>query len=126
MQQEINKWIKQANHDFDMAKAIFDEGGYDTCAFLCQQSAEKHLKALYIHRNMKSPPKIHYLDELGKILKCPKELLDLLKELSADYMITRYPDVTSGAPFEEYSKEDAEKRIKSAETITKWIKGQLK
>jgi HEPN domain-containing protein len=45
---DINDWTKQAEHDFAMAQKIIDEGGYDTCAFLCQQAVEKYLKALFI------------------------------------------------------------------------------
>ncbi|MBI5698889.1 HEPN domain-containing protein [Candidatus Saganbacteria bacterium] len=125
MQEEIDKWIRQADHDLKMAKSILEDGGYDICAFLCQQAAEKYLKALYINKRQKAAPKIHYLDELGKELNCPQDIMDLLKELSADYMIARYPDVTTSAPFEEYSKEDAQNKISKADTIIGWVKKQI-
>jgi HEPN domain-containing protein len=120
--QEITNWIKQADHDLLMAKKIIKEEGYDTCAFLCQQAVEKYLKAFFIHKNKKNPPKTHYLDELAKGLGCPKHILESCKELSADYMISRYPDVATFAPFEEYNKDDASSKIAKAEEIIAWIK----
>lgn len=126
MNEEINKWVKQAGHDLLMAKNIIDDGGYDTCAFLCQQAVEKYLKALYIIEKKKAPPRIHYLDELGKELDTPDNIMQLLKELSSDYMVTRYPDAGTMAPCEEYSLEDAENRLQSARTVIGWIKGKIK
>lgn len=124
--EEIRKWLLQAEHDYKMAKNIIEDGGYDTCAFLCQQAVEKHFKALFIYRNNKYPPKTHYLDELAKELLCPNEILDIAKELSADYMISRYPDAGGALPYEEYSFEDAEHKIKIAGKAIEWIKGQIK
>lgn len=126
MKEEISKWIRQAEHDLEMANHIFKDGGYDTCAFLCQQAVEKYIKAYFIFLLQRAAPKTHYLDELGKELNCPQDIMDLLKDLSADYMIARYPDVTVKAPFEEYSADDAQKKINMAATIIEWVKGQMK
>lgn len=123
--EEISKWIKQADHDFRIAKEIIGSGGYDTCAFLCQQAVEKYFKALFISQLKKNPPKTHYLDELAKQLTCPSEILDIARELSADYMISRYPDAAMIAPYEEYSKADAESKIAKAEKVITWARGQL-
>lgn len=125
MKEEINKWINQADHDFLMAKNIVADGGYDTCAFLCQQAVEKYLKALYIIKNEKNPPKTHYLDELAKQLGSPGFLIDIAKELASDYMISRYPDAATMAPFEEYTEADALNKIEKAEKAIVWIKSQL-
>ncbi|MFH0887075.1 MAG: HEPN domain-containing protein [bacterium] len=126
MTEETMRWIKQADHDLELARRNMEIEGYDVCAFLCQQAVEKYFKALYLQKFKSPPPKTHYLDELGKKVKCPSDILDLAKELSGDYMISRYPDVASAAPFEEYSREDAEEKIASAEQIIAWIKGNMK
>ena len=123
--EELNKWIKQADHDLQMAKKIIDDGGYDTCAFLCQQAAEKYFKALLIKQLKKNPPKTHYLDELAKQLASPSEILDIARELSADYMVSRYPDAATIAPYEEYSKADAENKIAKAEKVIAWVQERL-
>jgi len=125
MDSSIKKWIKQADHDFQMAKEIVEDGGYDTCAFLCQQAAEKYLKALFISKNEKNAPKTHYLDELAKLVSSPTEIVDLTKDLAADYMISRYPDASNSAPCEEYSETDAQDRIEKAQKIIDWVKKQL-
>ncbi|MFH1362543.1 MAG: HEPN domain-containing protein [bacterium] len=125
MEATIKKWLKQAEHDFQMAKEIIKDGGYDTCAFLCQQAVEKYLKALFIYKKSKNPPKTHYLDELAKLLSCPAEIINIAKDLAADYMISRYPDAANLAPCDEYSKTDAEDRINKAQKIITWVKQQL-
>ncbi|OGB89422.1 hypothetical protein A2625_07900 [candidate division WOR-1 bacterium RIFCSPHIGHO2_01_FULL_53_15] len=123
--EELSKWINQADHDLEMAKKVVKDGGYDTCAFLCQQAVEKYLKALYIHINKTNPPKTHYLDELAKGLSCPDNILDIARELSSDYMISRYPDAATVAPYEEYTESDALSKISKAEKAIAWIKSEL-
>jgi HEPN domain-containing protein len=123
--EDTNNWIKQASHDFAMAQVIINEGGYDTCAFLCQQAVEKYLKALFIRKYGKNPPKTHYLDELAKHLNCPQETLDICKELAADYMTARYPDAGIMAPCDEYSEEDATSKLQKAQTVISWVEGAL-
>lgn len=123
---ELINWIKQADHDFEMANKIIEDGGYDTSAFLCQQALEKYLKALYINKNKKNPPKTHYLDELAKLQNAPLEILDISKELSADYMISRYPDAAISAPCEEYTKSDALSKLAKTEKAINWVKAELK
>jgi len=109
-----------------MAKSIIEDGGYDTCAFLCQQAVEKYLKALYIFKERKNPPKTHHLDELAKGLACPDSILDIARELSSDYMISRYPDAATLAPYEEYTVSDAQSKLAKAEKAIEWIKSQIK
>ena len=47
---EINKWFNLAERDFSSAKKNFKKKIYYVSAFLCQQSVEKGLKALYIKK----------------------------------------------------------------------------
>ncbi len=123
--EELNKWTKQADHDLQMAKNIIEGGGYDTCAFLCQQALEKYLKALYIRKKKANPPKTHYLDELARDLACSDDLQAIAKELSADYMISRYPDAANAAPFEEYTEADAKAKLKKTKKAISWVRQQL-
>jgi len=48
MNKEISlKWLKQAQHDLDIAQKNISIGGFDTAAFLSHQSVEKLLKAIF-------------------------------------------------------------------------------
>jgi len=50
MNDEINKWFNLAERDFSSSKKNFKKKIYYISAFLCQQSVEKGLKALYIKK----------------------------------------------------------------------------
>lgn len=125
MKPEINNWLKQAEHDLDAAAKNIDIKAYDVAAFLCQQAVEKYFKALYIKKYKKVAPRIHYLDQLSKMLELDGLIIDQAKELSDDYMISRYPDVTNGAPYEEYDESSAKKKLEVAREIIIRVKEML-
>lgn len=113
MKEAALKWLKQARHDLEMAQKNIDIGGFDVASFLSHQAVEKLLKAILIYEG-KKPPKSHYLDEIAKALGLPDDIVDSLNELSGDYMISRYPDVSGLVPYEEYDEEIAVEKINIA------------
>lgn len=92
MKQEIRNWLAKAKEDFDAAKYNFEGGKYAVSIFLCQQAAEKALKALFLERKNELI-KTHDLVLLAKNLKAPKEITEHAKDLTLAYTYTRYPDV---------------------------------
>lgn len=121
----ISNWLKQADHDLEAAANNIAIKAYDVAAFLCQQAVEKYFKALYIKRHQKPAPRIHYLDQLSRMLELDGFTIDQAKELSDDYMISRYPDVTNGAPYEEYDESSAKRKLEIARGIIDRLKGVL-
>ena len=115
------KWIKQALHDLEMAEKNISIEGYDVSAFLAHQSVEKLLKAVFLIRGKKAP-RSHYIDELARELKLTEELISFASELSADYTFTRYPDVIDSVPYEEYSEEIAQEKVKLARKFFESLK----
>jgi len=124
-EKQIEIWLKQAEHDLEMAVKNYGMGGYDVCAFLCQQAVEKFLKALYLKEKQKDFPRTHFIDELGLALGLPADIMDLVYELTADYLESRYPDVTIGAPFENYNVHNTQKKLEAAQKICAFIKENL-
>ena len=117
MAKEIaKKWLKQALHDLDMAEKNITIEGYDVTAFLTHQALEKLLKALFILRGQKVP-RIHYIDELARMLNLSEEVISYIYELTADYTISRYPDVTNSVPYEHYNQRIASQKVKSAQKV---------
>lgn len=116
---EINKWFNLAERDFFSAKKIFKKKIYYVSAFLCQQSVEKGLKALYIKKYQKLL-KIHDLVKLAKKIGADIEILDVCAKLNPVYLETRYPDVPSS-----YNKEDIKMLLIDTEKVLKWIKTNL-
>ena len=110
------KWLKQALHDLDMAEKNIAIEGYDIAAFLSHQAVEKLLKALFILQG-KKPPRIHYIDELARELNISDEILTYINEISVDYTISRYPDVSETIPYELYDHLIAHQKVESAQKV---------
>jgi HEPN domain-containing protein len=115
------KWYRQALHDLEMAEKTIEIGGYDVSAFLSHQCVEKLLKAGFI-LDGKEVPKTHYIDELAKKLNLPNELIDEIYELTLDYTLSRYPDVSETIPYEQYSEEIAKGKLEIARKVLNYFK----
>lgn len=46
--EQLEWWVKQAEHDLGAAKTNRASGLHDVCALMCQQAVEKLLKALWM------------------------------------------------------------------------------
>ena len=85
MRKETENWWKQALSDFHKAEVLYKSNDYDGVAFYCQQTVEKSLKALYITKFKKNPPKVHdltllcdYVEKVPEKRDCKKLFLLLL------------------------------------------------
>ena len=110
------KWLKQALHDLEMAEKNIEMEGYDIAAFLAHQAVEKLLNAIFALEDKKIP-RIHYIDELAPELKVADEVLTRIFELTADYTLARYPDVSEDVPYEQYDEAIAKEKVESAKRI---------
>jgi Uncharacterized conserved protein related to C-terminal domain of eukaryotic chaperone, SACSIN len=111
-----DKWLKQALHDLKIAERNIEIEGYDVSAFLAQQAVEKLLKAIFVLES-KRIPKIHYIDELAHKLNVSDEVMNHVFELTADYILSRYPDVSKDVPYKQYNKKIAEEKVASAKRV---------
>jgi len=125
MRKEVENWWKQAEIDMSSAENAFRSGDYYLVAFLCQQSVEKGLKALYIKKRKESPGTVHSLIFLGKSTGIPENYYSILRRLSPDFVITRYPDAAHGLPYELYDEEIAKERMNLAKKVVGWIRKEL-
>ncbi len=117
---DVGKWLQKARSDLKAAKYNFDGNNFDLAAFLCQQAAEKALKAVYITK-FKELKKTHDLVFLAKELGAPQKLVDYCKELSPAYIYARYPD---GAEFPELG-EMVVKFLAYAKDVVLWSEKNL-
>lgn len=92
------KWLKQAFHDLEMAERNIEIEGYDIAAFLAHQSVEKLLKSILIYEE-KELPRTHKLERLTQLLGIPLVITDGIIELTEDYALSRYPDVSLEVPY---------------------------
>lgn len=120
MKEEIKKWIKLAKEDFETAKANLKIKKYRFASYLCQQAAEKALKALLLKKTGKII-RIHDLVELGKKAGIEEKFLDSLDRLTHTYIESRYPDIPHG----KYTLNETKEDVKTAKEIIKWVKDNI-
>ena len=93
--------------------------------YSCAQSVEKFLKA-YLLSNGKSPGPIHALLKLGRMAEIPSKFNNFLKNLSSEYYISRYPDVSGEVPYTLYDKEEVKSILEETKEFIKWITPKIK
>lgn len=120
MEEEYEKWLKKARSDLRAAKYNLKGSEYELTAFLCQQAAEKALKALYI-KKLKELKKTHDLVIMARKLELPEQLIEYCKELSPAYVYTRYPDVVEVKDIDVI----AEKFVSYAKEVIEWVERKL-
>jgi len=121
IREEALYWWRESQHNLRQAKKNFEIEEYSVAAFLCHQVAEKALKALYIVRRRRLPPRGHDLLKLGKIAEAD-EILDELRILNPHYTVARYPNAANTVPSEAYSREIVERCIKAADKVVEWAR----
>jgi len=102
MNDVIQEWIAKSDGDFNTAERemVARPPNYDAVCFHCQQCIEKLLKGILIARGV-SPPKLHDLVELNRLLvssekswNWPDEDMRLLTHAAVSF---RYPGEFAGA-----------------------------
>ena len=121
-------WLKQGQRDVEHARRALDAGDYEWACFAAQQGAEKTVKALY--QKAGGVAWGHSVTSLLEGLPAPwqpgSRLLDAAKELDKHYIPPRYPNAhPEGAPYEYYTKGEAERAIANADRIIRFCAGLL-
>lgn len=95
---EALRWLEQAEAEFEDARSLAGSGRYYLSLYLCQQSAEKALKA-FIYMNEEEPVFSHSVATLLQMASTIDEDFKPLadaKRLDDYYIPTRYPNVLPG------------------------------
>lgn len=119
-------WFRQAERDLDHARRSLEAGDHEWACFACYQAAEKAVKAVYQHVGAEAWG--HAVSDLlgGLRLVLPEGAagaitaarLDEARDLDRHYIPARYPNAhPQGAPFEFYTRREAERAIVSAEAL---------
>ena len=119
------RWFRQAERDLE--DATFNRQGerYNLACFLCQQAAEKAVKA-YLYRRGAEDVWGNSLLDLCEDAKIFEMYFDTIKaearQLDKYYDITRYPQyLPSGIPAEAFDDIDAERAIELAEIVVRFV-----
>lgn len=122
----ISHVLGNIRYELDTAKAMLDSGRYLYVLFCCQQAIEKTLKALIALRTQQLPPRVHQLVRLAEAagLRIEEDRADFLRELSAYYIQTRYPEETAGEEFP-IEMETVRSILGRTEETVRWLESML-
>lgn len=126
---KVQYWIEIAEYDLETAKAMIETKRYLYVGFMCHQTIEKVLKAIFVARfPNETPPYTHKLIKLAEITslyeKMSQEQRDLIDTLEPLNIEARYPGVKKDI-YSSLSKERCELIINKTEGLFQWIKAQL-
>ncbi len=128
MNAEATYWLKQAFEDLETARILFAAQRYGPCAFFCQQTAEKGIKALLYNAGEKpwghSVPSL--LDQACAVLQIERDDAPVAEADALDehYIRPRYPDIRSAAETD-YTQETAEEALRCAQTVLAFVREHL-
>jgi len=127
MPNRYKDWLSQANRDLKHAESSLEMRDYEWVCFAAQQAAEKSVKALYYYlgKDAKGHSILKLLRNL--LLELSEEILQKAAYLDKFYIPSRYPDgFIEGAPFDFFTKKEAEESIKYAKEIILFVEGEIK
>jgi HEPN domain-containing protein len=111
MNNRAHDWYKQAANDLAWAQDSLESGHWAQVCFICQQVAEKALKAIALSKGALEI-KSHSLVKIAEALGVNGEIERMGRRLDVYYISSRYPDAfAEGAPYEYFDSEQAEEAL---------------
>lgn len=123
VREEARNWFDGALVDLEEAKSALSNRRYNWALFAAHQAVEKVLKAAFIVLRRKRPPKSHDLTRLLSELdiEISEDLRVGITELTPYYTIARYPNAGLERPWESISRTTAERLLRVAEEVVKYV-----
>ena len=123
MDKIVAHWVERAEYDLGTAKAMLDTGRYLYVGYMCQQAAEKLLKAIIAQQNKENLP-IHNLSRLVEIAEIKNHLnseqFNFLAELTPYCIEARYGDYKESLS-EIINEQNAREVYEKTQEIFKWL-----
>jgi len=115
---EAQRWLAQARSDLGFAELGLGAGYHAQACFMCQQTAEKALKALHYltgARIVYGHSVVELLDGLLPRHGSLAELREAAQQLDQFYVPTRYPNgLPGGVPAQVFTRAQAERAVADA------------
>jgi len=119
----VAHWVERAEYDLGTAKAMLDTGRYLYVGYMCQQAAEKLLKAIIAQQNKENLP-IHNLSRLVEVAEIKSHLnskqFNFLAELTPYCIEARYGDFKESLS-EIINEQKAKEVYEKTQEIFKWL-----
>lgn len=123
---KVRYWLDNAEYDLKTAEIMDNTGRYAYTAFMCQQTAEKAIKALFLKIKNTEAPRSHNLSYLIGLLELSldEKFNSLLAELTTYYLEGRYP--TYKEKITQLIKGDKSKELLSkTKEFYKWLRSLI-
>ncbi|MEC9309181.1 MAG: HEPN domain-containing protein [Chloroflexota bacterium] len=119
------RWLNQSRQDLEDANFNRDGTRFNVSCFLCQQAAEKAVKAYLYYRGAEDVWGNSLID-LCEDAKLFDMFFDTIKsearQLDKYYYITRYPEfLPGGIASEAFQKEDADRAIELSQIVVEFV-----
>ncbi len=126
MTPSLDEWVKQAEYDLNASERMLESNLPAHATFTIHLALEKILKACYIHKTSKNPPKTHSLLFFTGALAItlPSEGQKLLEELEGMGIEARYPPDLDQT-LQELPIERVQNILEKAKKVFVWIKAEL-
>ena len=128
MRDTVKYWLELSEYDLETAKAMLATKRFLYVGFMCHQSTEKVLKALYSKKNNDTAPYTHSLAYLVKLTdldeNIPEEYDDLLNDLEPLNIEARYPSYKEKL-LAELNESRCNSLILNTNKFVSWIKEKL-
>ena len=128
IRREALDWLHEAQEDLEVAMDLLRLGRFSHACFLAQQAAEKALKALIL-AELRRHERSHDLTELYRLvsgsLSLPEGVVSRLPELSAYYLVARYPNAGLRRPSRAIGRAQAEAAVEVAGHVLGAVKRAL-
>ena len=127
MRKEAEVWLKISAEDLQSAEVLFDRKLFRPVCYHAQQSVEKCLKALIVDRDIEIPRTHNILDlnNAAKKLGYSVEVTDEDAVFLSSVYRARYPSDAGLLPLGEPLEQDAERALKIARDMARWMKKQV-
>jgi len=129
MNSKVKEWHGLSKEDFDVAELTFKSKRYTHTVFMCQQAIEKSIKAVYVKKFNKVPPRKHDLlalcRDIGIIDELSDEYKKMLAYISSMYILARYPD-TSRMGYSKPDRKKARKVLITTKEVLEWLETEMK
>jgi len=122
---EAERWLAQAKSDLGFAEVGLREGFFAQACFICQQAAEKALKALHYLGGARIVLGHSLVELLDAVVANHAGLADLregAQQLDQYYIATRYPNgLPGGVPANVFTRRQADEAVSLARRFVAFV-----
>lgn len=129
-EQQASRWLRQVEHDWTVAESDFQRDFYSDCCFMCEQAAQKAMKAFLYAQGERAIAEHSIGGLMKRAITYERDfqlLLEKARMLDQYYIPTRYPDAMAdpAVPFESYAREQASQALAFAREIVDLVKRKI-